>query len=128
MLTGQEFKNLIRGSGFNLRDVAWEGATSESSLSQWCNGIRDIRVKTYKKYTEAYERLLARKTEKQLKGIEFKQLAIEAGIALQRISIHAIVGEKFLYDWTNGTYKHHVKWSTYDKILQAFDELKGLNK
>lgn len=54
--TGKQFKDMIRGAGLRLEDVAKEAGVSASSASKWYNGD-DIYFSTYNKLIAAYEKL-----------------------------------------------------------------------
>ena len=56
-LTGQQFKDMIRGAGLKLEDVAKEAGISGSAPSLWYNGHREPTLATYNKLMDAYERL-----------------------------------------------------------------------
>lgn len=57
-LTGREFKNMVKGAGLTMRDVAKEASVGNSSVSQWSNGNQDIMYEgTYKRLYNAYLKL-----------------------------------------------------------------------
>lgn len=55
--TGKEFKDMIRGAGLRLEDVAIEAGISTATASAWYNGHNDIYFGNYNKLVAAYERL-----------------------------------------------------------------------
>ncbi len=61
-ILGCEFKNKVKGAGLSIRQVCLEAGTSEASISQWCNGKRDILIDaTYNKLVDAYNKLMETK-------------------------------------------------------------------
>jgi len=57
-LTGKEFKDMVRGAGLQLNDVADEAGVSRNAASMWYNGHRDVLLDgTYNKLITAFEKL-----------------------------------------------------------------------
>lgn len=57
-ITGKEFKNMCRGAGLRLEDVAAKADVANTSASEWYNKEdRDINLSTYNKLVEAYDKL-----------------------------------------------------------------------
>ena len=56
--TGKQFKDMIRGAGLRLEDVAKEAGVYSCTASRWYNGKNDIMLEgTYNKLIAAYEKL-----------------------------------------------------------------------
>lgn len=57
-LSGKQFKDMVRGAGLQLKDVADEAGLSTTTASEWYNGHRDILLAgTYDKLITAFEKL-----------------------------------------------------------------------
>lgn len=56
-ITGKQFKDMVRGAGLKLEDVAKKAEVSGSTASAWYNGHQDIQIGTYDKLIGAYESL-----------------------------------------------------------------------
>lgn len=58
-INGKQFRNLVRGSGFTMKQICEEAGVGHSVASQWCNDRKDVLLNgTYNKLIAAYERLL----------------------------------------------------------------------
>ena len=57
-ITGKQFKDMVRGAGLKLEDVAKKAGVSASTASAWYNGHQDIYLDvTYNNLISAIEEL-----------------------------------------------------------------------
>lgn len=60
-LTGEEFKNMVKGAGVKLSDVAEISGAHPGAASRWYCGRKDIYLKTYDKLVEGYMKIILNK-------------------------------------------------------------------
>jgi len=58
IVTGKQFKNLVRGAGLNMKAIAEISGVNQATLSRWGNDKQDIMHNgAYNKVIAAYNQL-----------------------------------------------------------------------
>lgn len=57
LLSGSEFRDLVRGAGLTVKQICADSGISEQTACNWANKDKDIKKNTYEELLTSYEKL-----------------------------------------------------------------------